>query len=135
MVSLIRDATSNGNLLNFSNGIHLPFLELSIIILVVSRWELKVGQPTLYKDIVQYWWQRPIIFGSCRIRVKFEQGAVKEHKTADMFFTEPKYFKQMYIIYNVGLSQTQATSSTSHQYYSLLKVNKRKFRNLSVAWY
>ena len=34
------------NLLNFFNRIiHIPFLELSIIILRVSRWKLEVGQP------------------------------------------------------------------------------------------
>ena len=56
------------NLLNFLNGIiHLPFLELSIIIVGISRWKLKVGKPTVeslvWSDcayvqarLALYWW-------------------------------------------------------------------------------
>ena len=61
---------------HFLNGIiHHTFLELSIIILGISRWELEVGQPTvlslvrLHGCLALYWWQRLITFGSDRIMV------------------------------------------------------------------
>ena len=63
-------------LLNFFNGIILPFLQLSIIIFTDMKmsswcWSANSIEPGMdvQADLALYWWQRLITFCSNRIRV------------------------------------------------------------------
>ena len=70
------------NLMNFLNGIiHLPFLELSVIIIwdIKNRtWKMVSQQYRAWSNctdvqagLALYWWQRLITFGSSKRRVKW----------------------------------------------------------------
>ena len=71
--------------MNFLNGIiHLPFLEFSIIILGISRleherWSANSIEPVVQTDLVLYWWQNVITFGSSRIRVNLHETVGRIH--------------------------------------------------------
>ena len=61
-------------LLNFLNGmVRLQFLEMSIIILGITRWEFSLSANSRAwshcMDVHLYWLQRLITFGSSRLRV------------------------------------------------------------------